>query len=45
MDGEPERWSPLNKELHHVLDWNRSRSLLKTFGEVEMMIPEKKMLQ
>ena len=21
MDGEPERWAPLNKSLHHVVDW------------------------
>lgn len=42
LDDEPERWSPLNKELHHVLDWNRSRSLIKTFDEVAIMIPEKR---
>jgi ADP-heptose:LPS heptosyltransferase len=23
MDGEPERWSPLNRSLHHVVDWTR----------------------
>ncbi|WP_235324507.1 glycosyltransferase family 9 protein [Pedobacter lusitanus] len=21
MDGEPERWAPVNKELHHTIDW------------------------
>ena len=21
MDGEPERWGPLNKELHRTIDW------------------------
>ena len=21
MDGEPERWGPLNKNLHHTIDW------------------------
>jgi ADP-heptose:LPS heptosyltransferase len=30
MDGEPERWSPLNKELHDVIDWKREPH----FGEV-----------
>jgi ADP-heptose:LPS heptosyltransferase len=23
MDGEPERWAPLNKKLHHVIDWTK----------------------
>jgi ADP-heptose:LPS heptosyltransferase len=23
MDGEPERWGPLNKELHRTVDWTR----------------------
>lgn len=23
MDGEPERWAPLNKNLHHVIDWTK----------------------
>ncbi|HUQ67048.1 MAG TPA: glycosyltransferase family 9 protein [Flavitalea sp.] len=23
MDGEPERWAPLNKELHTIVDWTR----------------------
>lgn len=23
MDGEPERWAPLNKELHVVIDWTK----------------------
>ncbi|MGN6615825.1 MAG: glycosyltransferase family 9 protein [Ilyomonas sp.] len=21
LDGEPERWGPLNRQLHHVIDW------------------------
>jgi ADP-heptose:LPS heptosyltransferase len=25
MDGEPERWAPLNKDLHHTIDWTRSQ--------------------
>ena len=24
MDGEPERWAPLNKELHITIDWTKS---------------------
>jgi hypothetical protein len=22
MDGEPERWGPLDKHLHKTIDWN-----------------------
>ena len=25
MDGEPQRWSPLNKQLHHVIDWTKEQ--------------------
>lgn len=24
MDGEPERWAPLNKTLHHTIDWTKA---------------------
>lgn len=27
MDGEPERWGPLNKELHTTIDWTREPRL------------------
>jgi ADP-heptose:LPS heptosyltransferase len=23
MDGEPERWGPMNTSLHHTIDWTR----------------------
>jgi ADP-heptose:LPS heptosyltransferase len=23
MDGEPERWAPLNTQLHHLIDWQK----------------------
>jgi ADP-heptose:LPS heptosyltransferase len=26
MDGEPHRWGPLNRHLHHVFDWTQKRS-------------------
>ncbi|MCF2497196.1 glycosyltransferase family 9 protein [Dyadobacter chenhuakuii] len=26
MDGEPERWGPLNKSLHYTIDWTRDTS-------------------
>lgn len=25
MDGEPERWAPLNHELHHMIDWTKKQ--------------------
>jgi ADP-heptose:LPS heptosyltransferase len=31
MDGEPERWGPLNKELHVMIDWTKTNE----FGLVE----------
>lgn len=24
MDGEPERWAPIDRQLHHTIDWSRS---------------------
>ncbi|HYE53938.1 MAG TPA: glycosyltransferase family 9 protein, partial [Chitinophagaceae bacterium] len=24
MDGEPERWAPLNKDLHYTVDWTKN---------------------
>lgn len=24
MDGEPERWAPANRKIHHVIDWTRN---------------------
>lgn len=30
MDGEPHRWGPMNRSLHHVFDWTQHRS----FSEV-----------
>lgn len=38
MDGEPERWSPLNKNLHHVFDWEREPSFPKVFDRVMGMV-------
>jgi ADP-heptose:LPS heptosyltransferase len=26
MDGEPHRWGPMNRALHHVFDWTKNRS-------------------
>lgn len=36
MDGEPERWGPLNREIHKVIDWTRNphfdKALVETTG-------------
>lgn len=31
MDGEPERWGPLNKELHTTIDWVKEPNLRNVF--------------
>lgn len=33
MDGEPERWAPLNKRLHHVIDWTKEPHFETVFNE------------
>lgn len=38
MDGEPERWSPLNKKLHRVIDWKTKPCFEYVFKQVEMSI-------
>lgn len=38
MDGESERWSPLNKKLHHVIDWTKDQHFETVFKEVVSFI-------
>jgi ADP-heptose:LPS heptosyltransferase len=33
MDGEPTRWAPLNKSLHHVIDWTKHPPIEVILGE------------
>jgi ADP-heptose:LPS heptosyltransferase len=35
MDGEPERWAPLNKELHRTIDWTRTPDFEIVFAELK----------
>lgn len=35
MDGEPERWAPLNKSLHTTIDWTRTQDLTVVQQAVE----------
>lgn len=38
MDGEPERWPPINKQLHHVIDWTKDHHFESVFKEVVSFI-------
>lgn len=38
MDGEPERWSPLNKQLHYVIDWKRNPDFKTVFNQMESLL-------
>ena len=38
MDGEPERWGPMNKELHVTYDWTSRQKLEEVFFETAHMI-------
>lgn len=37
MDGEPERWGPLDKELHRTIDWTTDQEISKVLEVVESM--------
>jgi ADP-heptose:LPS heptosyltransferase len=34
MDGEPERWAPLNKQLHRTVDWTKTPDYNLVFKEL-----------
>jgi ADP-heptose:LPS heptosyltransferase len=38
MDGEPERWAPLNKKIHRTVDWNTSPDYHQVLAEVELIL-------
>jgi ADP-heptose:LPS heptosyltransferase len=38
MDREPERWSPLNKKLHRVIDWTKEASFEKVLLQTDDLI-------
>jgi len=35
MDGEPERWAPLNKQLHRTIDWVKTSEFNVVFDELK----------
>lgn len=38
MDGEPERWAPLNHRLHHVVDWTKRQEYKLVQKEAEELL-------
>jgi len=34
MDGQPERWGPINKSLHHTVDWTKEQDFEKVKNEM-----------
>jgi len=38
MDGEPDRWGPLNRKLHRVVDWTKSPHFEAVLLETENLI-------
>jgi ADP-heptose:LPS heptosyltransferase len=32
MDGEPHRWAPMNRSLHHVFDWTKNKSFTEVYN-------------
>jgi ADP-heptose:LPS heptosyltransferase len=43
MDGEPERWRPLNKKLHRSIDWTRTPDYNSVLEQVKLLFSEMKM--
>jgi ADP-heptose:LPS heptosyltransferase len=44
MDGEPERWAPLNKSLHRTIDWTKQPTLdlaLKELKDLFNTLPQR----
>jgi ADP-heptose:LPS heptosyltransferase len=38
MDGEPERWTPLNKEVHRTIDWKATPDLDRAQAELSHLL-------
>jgi ADP-heptose:LPS heptosyltransferase len=43
MDGEPGRWSPLDRKLHRVHDWNANPDFGSVFQELTRIIDEQQL--
>ncbi|MGV3600846.1 MAG: glycosyltransferase family 9 protein [Dyadobacter fermentans] len=40
MDGEPERWGPINKQLHKTIDWTQQADFDLVLSEMETLLEE-----
>lgn len=38
MDGEPERWAPLNRTLHRTIDWLKTPDFGLVFGQLQDLL-------
>lgn len=38
MDGEPERWAPMDKTLHHVIDWTTNPDFEAVFDAAKSLL-------
>lgn len=38
MDGEPNRWAPLNKKLHATIDWTQTQDVEVVFGKLRLLL-------
>jgi ADP-heptose:LPS heptosyltransferase len=44
LDGEPERWAPPDKNMHHVIDWTKEPRFEKVFNAIVQLIKRRKSL-
>jgi ADP-heptose:LPS heptosyltransferase len=38
MDGEPERWGPINTRFHHTIDWTRNPDFARALNTTEKIL-------
>ncbi|HSB92868.1 MAG TPA: glycosyltransferase family 9 protein [Flavitalea sp.] len=38
MDGEPERWAPINTGLHYTIDWTRTPDFQEVFSKTQELL-------
>jgi ADP-heptose:LPS heptosyltransferase len=38
MDGEPQRWAPMNKEIHHTIDWTKTPDFQLAFSALKHVL-------